>query len=442
VSPEAIESYRSGYTPKERRAIEKALFSGRLIGLSATNAMELGVDVGDLDAVVMNGYPGSVSSFWQQAGRAGRGRRDGLAIMIGHDDPLEQFLIREPSILLDAHLECVTANPENQNILQQHLCCAAQEKPLAPSELSRFGDSAIEIAEELDRSGELQFRSGFFYYPSFEPPTSRVSLRGGSKDDVRLILDGQEIGTMERWRSYMYAHRGAIYLHRGSTYLVEDLDLDLGAAILRQVKVDYYTQAVMRSVLEQGPVAQSIGLHDLSVSIGGVRVTDLVEEFRRKSLDGDVVISAEPLDLPPHTYESVGIRFDFPSLTDDVPVLEQMGGYHGVEHALLAVAPLLAICDRGDLGSAWYVAFPDTLRPAVFIFDRTPGGIGLSEKLFESLGGWSKGALQLLGSCACQDGCPACLLSARCESSNENLHKTHAIRLLNLLNSGQPSVRL
>jgi DEAD/DEAH box helicase domain-containing protein len=430
VDPACIESYRAGYTAKERRQIEQALFKGKLLGLSATNAMELGVDVGGLDAVVMNGYPGTASSFWQQAGRAGRGSRDGLAVFVAHDDPLEQFLVREPKTLLGARNESVGANPGNPQILSQHLLCAAHERPIAPSELTRFGEGAIDVAEGLDRSGELEFRAGLFFYPSLEPPALRVNIRGAGGEQVRLILDGQELGTMERPRAMTSAHDGAIYLHRGATFLVTSLDLEASRAEVIPFEADYYTQSMVQSVLDPRVEVRSTDVGRSHAGLAGVTVTDMVTGFRKKSLDGDSVLGVEPLDLPPMTYDTICVRLDLPPLDEDGDVNAQIGGIHGLEHALMAVAPLLAGCDRGDLGSAWYAVFPDTMRPAVFVFDKTPGGVGLCERLFESLTGWLRAAHQLLASCKCEGGCPACLYSPRCEAGNEALSKAGTLALL------------
>jgi DEAD/DEAH box helicase domain-containing protein len=433
VSPLQIESYRAGYTVKERREIERALFNGDLLGLSATNAMELGVDVGALDAVVMNGYPGTASSFWQQAGRAGRGSRDGLSIFVAHDDPLEQFLIREPAMLMNARNESVAINPQNFQILSKHLLCAAHERPIAPSELQSFGEKAVDVAEELDRSGELEFRSGYFVYPGVEPPAFGVNIRGAGGSVVRLYLDGQELGTMERWRAMTSAHEGAVYLHRGQSFVVTSLDLDLDRAEVVPMEPNYYTQAVVQSVLDPGRAFREVRLGKGSIGLCGVSVTDLVVAYRKKSLDGDAVISTELLDLPPETYETICVRINFPPFDEERDLSGQIGGVHGAEHALLAVAPFLAGCDRGDLGSAWYTAFHDTMQPAVFVFDKAPGGVGLCEKLFDSLTGWLRASLQLLSSCDCQGGCPACLLSARCESGNEALDKDEALAAIRSL---------
>ncbi|RYG38424.1 DEAD/DEAH box helicase [bacterium] len=431
VPPDRVESYRAGYTPVERREIERGLFEGRLAALSATNAMELGVDVGGLDAVVINGYPGTASSFWQQAGRAGRGSRDGLAVLVAHDDPLEQWLLRNPRTLLEARNENVALNPENRHVLVRHLLCAAYERPIAPSELQRFGDGALELAEDLDRSGELQFSAGLFVYPGFDPPALKTSLRSGSGETVSLMLeDGTELGTMERWRAFTGAHEGAIYLHRGQQFEVSLLDLDQNLARVRPTTAPYYTQAVVQSIIEAKAELGAFSVGPLVARLCGLKVTDIVTSFRKKTLDGDTVLSVEELELPPQSYETIGIRFDLPPLMEEEDLIRQMGGVHGLEHALAAVAPFLAGCDRGDLGSSWYATAPDTLRPAVYVFDRMPGGVGLAERLFAGLVPWLRAGHQLLASCDCEEGCPACLLSPRCECANEVLHKGRTMELL------------
>jgi DEAD/DEAH box helicase domain-containing protein len=433
VAPAQVESYRAGYTVKERRQIEQALFRGDLLGLAATNALELGVDVGALDAVVLNGYPRPASSFWQQAGRAGRGTRDGLAIFVAHDDPLEQFLVREPSLLMNARNESVAANPQNPQILSQHLLCAAHEKPIAPHELQMFGENGLDVAEQLDRSGELAFRGGLFFYPGVEPPAFRVNIRGAGGDQVRLYLGGQELGTMERWRAMTSAHDGAVYLHRGQSFVVTELNLDLSRAEVEAQEVNYYTQSIVQSVLDPKVTVVETKLGRGNAGLAGVSVTDMVMGYRKKSLDGDTILATELLDLPPVTYDTICVRIDLPELDELDDVAGQIGGIHGAEHALMAVSQLLAGCDRGDLGSAWYTVFPDTMRPAIFVFDKTPGGVGLCEKLYDSLVPWCRSALQLLTSCPCEAGCPGCLLSARCESGNEALHKAWAVKLLTQL---------
>ncbi len=373
---ELIESYRAGYTPKERRAIEKAVFKGKLLGLSATSAMELGVDIGGLDAVLLNGYPGSISSFRQQIGRAGRGTREGLAILIAHADPLEQFIMNHPDEILDRLPESVALNPENEQILAKQLRCAAYERALSPTELAAFGESALGVAEELDRSGELGFQSGRFYYPSHEAPAASISIRGGGGESVRLILGETELGTMERWRAMNSAHEGAIYLHRGASYLVKELDLSRGVATLEAKDAEYFTQSIVQSVLTQNIRLSGADSGAEEISLVGVSVTDMILGYRRTALDGVTTLGTEDLEMPPTSYDSIAVRFDFAEI-DSQDMASVVGGIHGVEHALLAVAPLFAGCDRGDLGSAWYLAYPDNVLPAVFIFDRAEGGVGL-----------------------------------------------------------------
>ena len=433
VPPESIESYRAGYTPKERRAIEKAVFSGKIKGLAATNAMELGVDIGGLDAVVLNGYPGTVSSFWQQAGRAGRGTRPGFAVFVAHEDPLEQYLARDPHLLLDAPVESVAADPSNPAILGQQLQCAAYERPLAPPDLPPIARGALEVAESLEASGELVFRGGLFFSPSFEAPASHVDIRGAGGKGVLLIHEGETLGTMERWRALQAAHEGAVYLHRGTPYVVESLDLERGIAEVVQRNVDYYTVSHVQTVLETlveieaGPWGRHRGL------LGSVRATDTITGFQRKALEGGHLLSAEELDLPPLTFETVGIRIDIPGAALEADVARRACAVHALEHALVAVAPLLAGCDRGDLGSAWYAIHPETMTPAMFVFDHTPGGVGLAEVLWRNRSEWVMAARDLLRTCPCREGCPACLLSARCEAANEMLDKRGGLDLLDEL---------
>lgn len=427
AKPEWVEAYRGGYTAKERRQIESAIFKGKLLGLAATNAMELGVDIGGLDAVVMNGYPGSISSFWQQAGRAGRGVRDGLAVFVAHEDPLEQFLIRNPALIMDGLNESVNVHPENPQILSAQLRCAAHERPIGVSELESFGASALDLAENLDRAGELAFRNGSFYYPSYQSPSAGVGIRGSDSQTVRILLQGEELGTMDRWRAMQQAHEGAVYLHRGISYVVRKLDLDASVAIVEQENVTYFTRSMVQSVLETRLVLERCEVGSAELCFCSLKVTDSILGYQKVALDGERVLDETGLELPAQTYETVGVRIDLPEIEE---VETAVFGVHGAEHALTAVAPLLAGCDRNDLGSAWYSLYPDTFRPAIFVFDRIPGGIGLSESLFTNRTSWLSSARTLLDGCLCQDGCPSCLLSSHCESGNEHLNKAEAIRLL------------
>lgn len=425
---ESVEGYRAGYTPAERRELEKGLHEGRLMGLSSTNALELGVDIGGLDAVLMNGFPGSIASFLQQAGRAGRGMREGLAVYVAREDPLEQYLLRNPAQLLESRSESVALNPENPHVLRAHLRCAAHERPLAPSEMAAFGETALDVAEQMDRGGELAFRAGMFVYPSFESPALQVNIRGAGGEMVRLILDGQEVGTMEYWRALEQGHAGAVYLHRGQSFLVERLDLDQRIAFLSRQEVPYHTQPIVESSIDVQVEIATKG----SCGLRGVEVSKSVTGFRRIS-DRGMPMDIEPLEMPVQTFQTLAVQFQFPGFGADADPEEWVHGVHAAEHALLAVAPLFAGCDRGDLGSSWHAYHPLTSSPLVFVYDGTPGGVGLAERLFHLREEWLDAALRLVEGCKCDSGCPACLLSSRCEVGNEHLSKRGASALLRVL---------
>jgi DEAD/DEAH box helicase domain-containing protein len=438
--PDQFDSYRSGYTPQERRKLEKAIHKGDLLALACTNALELGVDIGQLDAVVLNGYPGSAAAFRQQAGRAGRGDREGLAVFVAHSDPLEQFFVREPESLILGAAERVALNPGNPNILEPQLRCAAYERALDPSELETFASTGLETAESMDRAGTLAFRAGRFFYPFHEAPAPQVDIRGSGGDSVLLAVGDEELGLMERWRALQNAHQGAVYLHRGAAYVVERLDLEQGTARLAPFEGAYYTQPIVQSLIEPLFTIAENRLGELCLTLGSIRVTDMVLGYRKRALEGDLVLETVDLDLPPTSFETVGLRFDLsvpvPSEPSEAEEEEESvwaklaPQVHALEHALLAVAPLLAGCDRNDLGSAWFVAFPPTFAPAVYLFDRFAGGMGLAEKLFDSADGLLDTAGKALSGCACLNGCPKCLYSSRCEISNDALSKPGALGLL------------
>lgn len=420
-----VDSYRGGYTAKERRSIESAIFKGKLKGLSSTNALELGINIGTLDAVVLNGYPGTLASFLQQAGRAGRGERAGYAFYIAHEDPLEQFLLRDPSRLLDGQVEKVSLSLENSFIVRQHLRCAAFERPISASELGSMSTTALEVAEQLDLAGELQFSAGRFFYPGFQSPTPEVSLRGAGVRQIMLLLNGELLGTVEYPRALQVVHQGAVYLHRGLTYVVDELDLKNSTARVHQEDTTYYTQSMVQSVLKAERVLWSVG----RFSFVYAEVSDTVTGYQTKSFDRGIALGLTELDLPTESFETFSFRADF-ALPPAEAMEEFISALHGVEHALMAVAPLICGCDRGDIGSAWFSITPDKLVPSIFVFDRAPGGVGLAEMLYRARAEWLQTALELLKECPCETGCPNCLLSTRCEVNNESLSKAGAIVLL------------
>lgn len=424
LDPTALDSYRGGYTAKDRRALEKGLQTGKLKGLSSTNALELGVDVASLDAVVLNGYPGTIASFRQQAGRAGRAKRPGLAIYVPREDPLEQYLVRNPEELLQGASETISLNPANKFIARQHLRCAAFERPIRPTELADMGFGALETAEELDQSGELAFSAGMFYYPGYTSPSQEVSLRGAGNQMIKLIVGSEMIGVMDYSQALTSVHEGAVYLHRGETYVSQKLDLERQEATLTRQDTNYYTRALVQSNISvdsliSGELAQFVA----------ATVSDAVIGYRVMQFDGEAVVGVQELDLPEQSYQTLAVRFNFAAPHPDTMELF-VAALHGAQHALLAVAPLFCASERSDLGSAWYIVSPDTLNPSIFVYDRFPGGIGLSDMLFKRQAEWIKAAHELLAGCSCESGCPRCIFSSSCESGNEHLSKGGAIVLL------------
>lgn len=430
----SVDSYRGGYAADERREIEQRLFRGDLVGLVTTNAMELGVDVGHLNAVILNGFPGTIASFWQQVGRAGRAGEDALAILIAREDPLEQYFLRNPDLLLRSNVEAAVHNPSNPYVLRSHLVCAAYERPIGDDELARWGSAAVANAETLAESRELERQGERMYYPSFEPPAGRVNIRGTGADAITILAGSTPLGTQERWRATRDLFPGAIYLHRGETYRVLKLDLQQRVAWVQPTEDPEYTSSMVQSVLEpletlrEGPVAD----------LEAVKVTTMVTGYQRFDARSHQVIGFHELDFPPETLATVGVHFRVDvELEHDFE--EQAAAIHGLEHALMSVAPLLCGCDRNDLGSAWYGVFPATMKGAVVVYDSVEGGIGLAEHLFGRIPEWLAEAEKLIRDCPCHDGCPKCLLSTRCEIKNAHLTKTGCLDLLQGLAAGLSS---
>jgi DEAD/DEAH box helicase domain-containing protein len=425
-----VESYRGGYTPGERRSIQQLLIEGKIRGLVTTNAMELGIDVGDLDAVILNGYPGSISSFWQQIGRVGRGNREGFAIMLAQADPLEQYLVRYPDLLFEVPPECVTLNPENPYVLDQQILCAAYERALSPVELEVFGTNAIDIAESCEGNGLLDFRMGCFYYTQAQSPAQKVNIRGLGGENVVLYHHDKILGLMEGWRAYQNAYPGAVYLHRGQSYLIQELDLERRYASLIEHSENYYTRVLIHSIVEPKRVLREKEYAFGKVALMRVTLTSCPVAYQKISLERHSVVEVVDLEVLPFSFDTVAVGIYLPEGSMQADVVAFAEGVHGVEHAMLSVAPLFAGCEKNDLGSSWYVLFGGSTGPMVFIFDNFPGGVGLSEKLYAQFPRWARCALDLLRSCPCEEGCPGCLMSAKCEIGNQHLGKSATVSLL------------
>lgn len=437
--PSWIDGYRSGYTATERRALERAFKSGKLRGLATTNALELGIDVGQLSSVIVNGFPGALASLWQQWGRAGRAGQEGLGVLVAHEDPLEQYLARNPTLIFDREVENVTINPDHPQVLADQISCAAAERALSPEEINAFSPDGQTAVDRLVEEGAIGYGAGRAFYQRHEHPARRVNIRSESDGNVILLQGSEVIGEMEAWRARRYAHPGAVYLHRGESYLVRSLDLALGSAQIEPIQVHYTTQPDVISFVEQTAILDQMKVAGHGIELCGVTVTCQVVSFRRIDRASGVLIDSTELDFDPEVKNTVGVRLTLPDQLDiECPEPEVVTITHGLEHAILAVAPLFAGCDRRDFGSAWYAVSPDRLRASVYLYDQTPGGIGLSEVVFSN---WSKilaAATDLLATCSCEDGCPACLFASHCESANEHLSRRLALGRLSLLTAGLP----
>jgi DEAD/DEAH box helicase domain-containing protein len=436
---EKIESYRAGYTPAQRREIERRLFTGDLLALSSTNAMELGVDVGHLDAVLLNGYPGTATRFRQQAGRAGRAERAGLAILIAGDDPLEQYVVSHPEVVLREGSHKAIIRPSNPHILRAHLACTAHERPLAPHELENFPENSLDLLEEMEQGGVLQRRAGLWFFPATESPAPGVDLRGA--DETYLIVaDGEVLGSMEEWRAFQWAHEGAIYLHRGESYRVQHLDIPQRLISVEPVWADYYTRSVVETGVEPLGEIQVRALGRGLARLMVLRVMTQVVGFRRVALVGEEVLSYEPLDLPARSIETVGVRLELPPCPDLALLSFWASGVHSLEHLCLAMAPLIAECDRADLGSAYYPVLGEGGIPVIYVFDSAAGGTGLSEELFRRAEEWLRGVRERLEGCACEEGCPGCVLSPACPLGNQDVDKRAGLHVLDVLEKGMPTM--
>lgn len=425
LDPNKIEAYRAGYTPKERREIERRLFDGDLAGMAATSAMELGIDVGELECVIVNGYPGAVSRFWQQAGRAGRAGKDSTVVLIAHADALENLLAEEPERLVASAYEHGSLKLDNPYVALAQLRCAAYERPVSPPELDTLGPAAAETADSLVESGQASMAHGMLVVPDHLSPARNVSLRAASSESVSLSLGGSVLGEMERWRAMQEVHPGAVYLHRAQPYLVRDLDLAHGTAHIEPTDVPYFTRPTVQTLVVPTVEIEEEGRWRLM----GVQVTTLVLGYRRLSLEGAELISEEPLQLPACEVDTLGARLDL----GQVGQSEGPEAVHAVEHCLAAVTPLIAGCDRNDVSTSWAVAAPDTLEPVVYIVDKLPGGTGIAEEAYGRRDALLQAALALLEACPCAEGCPKCLLLPNCESGNVLLDKPGAATLLRLL---------
>lgn len=430
-----IMAYRGGYLPAERRAIEKALFSGRLLGVVATNALELGIDVGAMDVCLIAGYPGTIASTWQQAGRVGRRERPSLVIFIAVANPLDQYFLRHPEVFFDKPTESALIDTANPYLLLGQARCAAQELPLSTQDLSLWDPVLLDLLTILEEDGEVTQGDGRWFYVGQDYPAQKVNLRTtGSTFLLReRSANNRLIGTMDRHTAFSEAYPGAIYLHQGKTYRVEELDVAQEVAYLNKLDADYYTMVGRQKNTEILATLAEKELHGHEFAIGQLKVRTKVTGYVKKHEITGQVLGGENLSLPEEVLETMGMWFiPSPELVAKIQAvgLDLMGGLHAVEHAAIALLPLFAMCDRNDVGGLSTTLHTQTGRPTIFIHDAYQGGVGFAEKGYERAEELLAATLEAVASCPCENGCPNCIHSPKCSNFNRPLDKEAAIMLL------------
>jgi len=429
-----VAPYRAGYTPQQRHELEARLTSGDLLAVVTTTALELGIDIGALDAAICITFPGTVASLRQMWGRAGR-RGRGLAVYVAGDDALDQFFCRHPDEFLERPVEAAILHHENEQIHLAHLLCAAHEGPLSEADAEVLGPRWRAYAEILVAAGELVQRRGQYVLRRPEEfPAARVSLRSASPDNVTVVdvLAGEVLGTVETSRAFSTVHDGAVYLHLGRSYEVSELDLAARRALVAPFDGGWYTQPKKETMTEIEQLLDRRETLGVTLSFGRVTVTEQVLAYQRKRLPDHEVLDLEALDLPETTFTTQALWYELGDdlLADDFPLDALLGALHAAEHGQIAVLPLLAMCDRWDIGGLSTNLHPQTGRPTIFIYDGHPGGVGITRQGFVAFETLVADAYRLITECPCESGCPSCVQSPKCGNLNEPLSKAGAAEVM------------
>ncbi|MFF7159331.1 DEAD/DEAH box helicase [Streptomyces sp. NPDC008139] len=436
--PGRVAAYRGGYLADERRALERDLHSGRLLGLASTSALELGVDISGLDAVLLAGYPGTRASLWQQAGRAGRTGQGALAIMVGRDDPLDTYLVHHPEAIFEQPVESTVLDPDNPYVLAPHLCAAAAELPLTDDDLVLFGPEAASLMPQLEKRGLLRRRASGWYWTRRERAADLTDIRGEGGSPVQVVetATGRLLGTVDASSAHTAVHDGAVHLHQGRTYLVKRLDLEDGVALVEPADPSYSTMARDTTDIRvlSGDLEEPWG--EARIHFGSVEVTHQVVSFLRRKLITGEILGETKLDLPPRTLRTRAVWWTVTDAQLDAARIhpeELPGALHAAEHAAIGLLPLFATCDRWDIGGVSIPLHADTGLPTVFVYDGHPGGAGFAERAFHTARTWLTATREAIASCECEFGCPSCVQSPKCGNGNDPLDKAAAVRLLDCL---------
>ena len=424
-----IAAYRAGYQPQERREIEEGLKSGKYLGVTCTNALELGINIGSLDAVIISGYPGTMISTWQQSGRAGRSSQKSIAILIAFENQLDQYFMNNPKFFFDKPHENAIIDLSNPILQEAHLLCAAKELPLKRGESEKYFGISQDVIDELVSKKDLyENHRGDFIYPYDDNPALDHSLDQISSEEFKVMVNGRLLETMERSQVYREAHEGAILINKGDTYVVNSINLKRGYVNVSKEVVDYHTMVLNKTETNIKKKLSKTKYGGLTIHFGELTVSE--DYFKYKKMHFSKPIGTFLLDLPPLTFNTKGLWFTIPkevkdTLEDMFPNDEDVfaGGLHGAEHALIGLFPLHTMCDRFDIGGLSTNYHEDTQEATIFIYDGYEGGIGITEKAVDVFVDLLNSTIDLLNNCQCKKGCPACIYSPKCGNDNKPLHK-------------------
>jgi DEAD/DEAH box helicase domain-containing protein len=449
---EKIMAYRAGYLPEERRRIENGLKNGTIKGVTSTNALELGIDIGGLDSIIISGYPGTVISTWQQAGRAGRGTNDSVATLVAFQNQLDQYFMRHPQVFFGKSHEHAIVDLSNPYILFGHTMCASSELPIFLDRDRKYlGEFLQDILEELKNESLVKETPNGWIYSGTKSASMVVNLESISSDVFKVVYQNKTLETMDRGQAYREAHEGAVLLHQGETYIVDSMDTKNVIIRVTKTDVDFYTQVLKESLVSIIDIMDKKSIGDLELFLGHLKVTENYNAY--KIMRGESAIGYKNIYLPPLEFNTVGFFFTFPSSIEDelwdkrskdndiqemlikrknVDIRREVfgGSLHGIEHAMIGIMPFHVTCDRWDIGGISTNFHPSTGKPTVFIYDGFEGGIGLSEKAYELFQEIVKTSLELVEECNCEEGCPACIYSPKCGNDNKPMDKKGTIFLL------------
>ena len=449
-----ISSYRAGFLPEERREIERRLSSGELMGVVSTSALEMGIDIGELDICILVGYPGTIINTWQRSGRVGRSGRQSLVILISGKDALDQYFVRHPEELFERPFEMAILDPENPYVLDAHIPCAAAELPIREGDKKYWGDSLKDALRRCELSGEIvKDMDKECWYSTRKNPHIRVNIRStGESFTIFERRNGNAIGTIDGVRAFKECHPGAIYLHRAMQYQIEHIDILKKDIIAVESDAPYFTRPLLEKETEIIDVEGERQVSSFLAKKGRLKVTERVVGYEKRGIYAQELLGVYEVELPPIIFETKGVWIEIP---DEIKgrierdkVLHFMGGIHAIEHAMIGILPFFALCDRNDVGGISYPYHPQLGRSAIFIYDGYPGGVGICSHGFEIIGDWVRRTLELIEECECENGCPSCIHSPKCGSGNKPLDKRASIEILRMLlskefrlNNKRPSLK-